>query len=382
MKRKIFLGEAFGCGINYQNNLIYEVIKNNDILTDNPSEADIIIFAGTCACTKHQIFTTVGYMAAILEKVKERKDVVVYMTGCLTRPFRLENDFFDKTNNWISKNIDIIIPQNNPYQLLDLLYPSEFVEYKDFFGYAEYYGDGRAKFYISNGCNNRCAFCKINYQTWPLTSVPLEIVKDTLDELNDIGDKIDRLTFMGANLSQYGYDLDGQYHLPELVEYVEEKENILGFYLGGFSTADAIRFGFSSVLRDSSKFLGFGGSLESGSNRILKMMNKNVTIEDYIDFIKCIKSKKDKDLSLSIIAGFPTENLEDVKMTLQALKEISPTYVDICRYTDSPFIPSHNFEQLSPDIIQEHARIYSKVLRKRNVDSTIRLYSYKDNLKQ
>lgn len=116
-------------------------------------------------------------------------------------------------------------------------------------------------------------------------------------------------------------------------------------------------------------------------NRILKLMNKNVTIEEYIDFIKCIKSKKDKDLFLSIIAGFPTETLEDVKLTLQALKEISPTCVDICRYTDSPFIPSHNYEQLSPDTIQEHTRIYSKVLRKRNIDSTIQLFSYKDNLK-
>ena len=85
---------------------------------------------------------------------------------------------------------------------------------------------------------------------------------------------------------------------------------------------------------------------------------------------------------MSIIAGFPTETLEDVKMTLQALKEISPTNVDICRYTDSSFIPSHNYEQLHPDIIQEHTRIYSKVLKKRNIGFTIQLYSYKENLKQ
>lgn len=382
MKRKIFLGEAFGCDINYQNSLIQDVIRNNDIFIDDPSEADIIIFAGTCACTKHQVLTTVEYMIEVLEKVKDRKNVVVYMTGCLTRPFRLENDFFDKINNWISSNIDIIIPQNTPYQLLELLYPSMFAEYKNYFGDVIDYGDGSAKFYISNGCNNRCAFCKINYQTWPLKSMPVEILKYHLDELNNSGHNIDELTFIGANLPQYGYDLDGKYHLPELIEYVEEKENIFGFYLVGFSTADAIRFGFGSILRDSSKFLGFGGSLESGSNRILKMMNKNVTIEEYINFIKCIKSKKDKDLFLSIIAGFPTETLEDVKMTLQALKEISPTSVDICRYTDSPFIPSHDYEQLAPEIIQEHTIIYSKVLKKRNVRSTIQLYSYKDNLNQ
>lgn len=382
MKRKIFLGEAFGCGINYQNNLILDIINNNDVLVDNPNEANIIIFAGTCACTKQQIITTIDYMKEVLENVDERKNIVVYMTGCLTRPFRLDSKFFSEINNWISNNIDVVIPQNTPYQLLDLLYPSDFMDYKNYFGDSIDYGDGSANIYISNGCTNRCSFCKINYQTWPLTSMPLEILKRHIDELNEREYKIEDLTLIGANLAQYGYDLDGKYHLPEIVEYVEEKENISGFYLGGFSTADAIRFGFESVLRDSSKFLGFGGSLESGSNRLLKMMNKNVTIEEYINFIKCIKSKKGKGLFLSIIAGFPTETLEDVKMTLQALKEISPTNVDICRYTDSSFIPSHNYEQLHPDIIQEHTRIYSKVLKKRNVGFTIQLYSYKENLKQ
>ena len=58
-------------------------------------------------------------------------------------------------------------------------------------------------------------------------------------------------------------------------------------------------------------------------------------------------------------------------MTLDTLKIINSVWIDICRYTDSKFIPSHNYEQLPPEIIQEHAKIYSKVLKKRKIDLQI-----------
>lgn len=374
MKRKIFLGDIFGCGINYQDYLIQDAIVGRDFLVTNASDADIIIFTSTCACTMSQITITINYMTKVLEQVKERDKVKVYLTGCLTRPFRLENDFFNGIKNWIDNNIDVVIPQNNPYLLLDMLYPNlEFGKFKNSFGYAIRYEDGTVDFYISNGCNNRCSFCKINYQTWPLKSMNIEKVKNCIDELNKCGPKIKRLVFHGANLAQFGYDIDGQYHLPEIIEYIEDKDNILSVLLSGFAVSDAVRLGFHEVLRDSDKFIGFGGSLESGSNRILRLMNKNITIEEYIDFIRCIKSKKEKQLYLSIIAGFPTETMKDVEMTLKALKEIAPTHVDICRYTDSPFIPSHNYEQLPSNIIDEHARIYSKVLQRRRVNSNVLL---------
>lgn len=379
-KRKIFFGDIFGCGINYQDYLIKDMINKNDILVEDVSDADIIIFSSTCACTMSQINTTINYMTEVLRYIKSRDKVKVYLTGCLTRPFRVENNFFNDVKEWMDKNIDVIIPQNAPYKLLDMLYPnSEFAELKESFGDSIIWDDGTADLYISNGCNNRCSFCKINYQAWPLTSMNVNTVKQYINELNDSDTKIKCLTFHGANLAQYGYDLDGHYHLPEIIEYLEDKDNIQGFLLGGFAVADAARLKFHDVMRDSTKLIGFGGSLETGSNRLFKLMNKNITIEEYIDFIKTIKSKKDKELYLSIIAGFPTETMEDVKLTLEALKEIAPTSVDICRYTDSPFIPSHNYEQLSPDVIQEHTRIYSRVLQRRKVDHTIQLYSYKNN---
>ncbi|MCI8446273.1 MAG: radical SAM protein [Bacilli bacterium] len=371
-KRNIYFGKTFDCAINYQDHLIKIIVDEKDNMVNDPSIADIIIFSGTCACTQRQILTTVKSMINDLQKVKNRDNVTVYLTGCLTRPFRLSNDFFDNVTGWINENIDFVIPQNTPYQLLDLLYPhSEFEKWKNQFGELLYYRKNSLDLYISNGCNNRCSFCKINYQTWPLTSMPIEDVKEYIDYVNNIDRKL-HLTFIGANISQYGYDLYGKYRLPEIIEYVEDKDNITSIGLGGFGVNDAVKFGFKEILRDSTKLTDIGGSLESGSNRILKLMNKGITIEEYIDFVQTIKSKKEKSLALSIIAGFPTETLEDVKMTLDALKIINPVWVDICRYVDSDFVPSHNYEQLPLEVIKEHARIYSKVLTKGKIECKIK----------
>ena len=68
-------------------------------------------------------------------------------------------------------------------------------------------------------------------------------------------------------------------------------------------------------------------------------------------------------------------------MTINALKQINPTSVDICRYTDSKFVKSHEFDQLPPEKIQEHARIYSKVLTNQGVNNSIVCHGYINNNK-
>ena len=133
-KRNIYFGKTFDCAINYQDHLIKIIVDEKDNMVNDPSIADIIIFSGTCACTQRQILTTVKSMINDLQKVKNRDNVTVYLTGCLTRPFRLSNDFFDNVTGWINENIDFVIPQNTPYHLLDLLYPhSEFEKWKNLF---------------------------------------------------------------------------------------------------------------------------------------------------------------------------------------------------------------------------------------------------------
>jgi len=132
-------------------------------------------------------------------------------------------------------------------------------------------------------------------------------------------------------------------------------------------------------MRESSKIDEIGGSLESGSNRILKLIRKGFTSEEIIEFVNEIRKKYPRNLRLNVISGFPTETMEDVFISLEVLKKLDPKEIDLCRYTNSKIVDSNKFEQLTPEEIQGHTKIYEKVLRKRNVKTNIVGNGYKYN---
>lgn len=147
----------------------------------------------------------------------------------------------------------------------------------------------------------------------------------------------------------------------------------------GFSFKDAIKNNFDEVLKNSQKIIELCGSLESGSNRLLSMIRNGFTSEEIIQFVENIRKIYYKNLYLDIIAGFTTEQIEDIYMTLDVLKKLRPYAIDVCRYTNSPYVDSSKYDQLNPIEIQNHARIYSKVLKKRNIRVDIVGQGYKYN---
>jgi len=372
---KIFIGENRSCVLNYQHDLIFNELSFKYEITDDPKDADIIIFAGTCCCTEYNIINTISYMSDVLQYKKE--NAKVYMTGCMTREFN-ENKKLNGIKSWIKKNIDVVVPQNQSNLLLKLISNSEFCDLdSDDFGLAARCGEKEVVAYISNGCLNNCSFCKTTFQKYPLKSVSLEDVKSIIDKVDE--SKASKLILTGTNICQFGLDTCGRHLLPELLEYIENKENINSISLNGFSFKDAIHNDFQNVLASSQKRYRLCGSLESGSNRLLDLIRKGFTSEEIIEFVENIRKRNEIELYLNIISGFPTETLEDVKLTLDVLKKLSPTDVDICRYTNSSFIDSSQYEQLTPEKIQEHTRIYNNVLVRRKVKTLVKGSGYKYN---
>lgn len=361
------MGMENSCGLNYQHDFIYKELSKCFEITTNISDADIIVIAETCCCTKYNIQNTLNYINNILKDKKE--EAKTYLTGCITRPFD-DDIFLSKTEKWLTDNIDFIIPQNQPNLLLKLISNDIFnnVDITDF-GMVNGFFEDSAEIYISNGCLNNCSFCKVNFQKYPLKSAELSEIKEAIDSLNE--QKYSQIILKGTNICQYGLDIYHEYMLPEIITYLDKKENIKNVTLVGFSFKDAIKNNFQNVIANSDKVVELCGSLESGSDRLLELIRKGFTSEEIIDFAKNIRKTNYKSLYLNIIAGFPTETLEDVKKTLEVLKKLDPYMVDVCRYTNSEFIDSSHYKQLNPDEIQNNARIYSKILQKRNVKVNI-----------
>lgn len=379
---KIFIGTENSCGLNYQHNLIYGKLASFAEVfefTTEVSEADIIVFAETCCCTEYNILNTLNYINSILKYKKE--GARTYLTGCITRPFK-DNIFLSNVERLLRDKIDFIIPQNQPYLLLKLISEDVFnnVDINDFGMVISDNSDNSAEIYISNGCLNNCSFCKVTFQKYPLKSANLDEIKEQIDILNE--EKYSQISLKGTNICQYGLDIYNDYMLPEIISYLEKKENIKEVILVGFSFKDAIKNDFQSVIANSNKVVELCGSLESGSNRLLELIRKGFTSEEIINFVQNIRKINYKNLFLNIISGFPTETLDDVKRTLEVLKQLEPYMVDISRYENSEFVDSSRYDQLCPDEIQNHTRIYAKTLQKRNIKFCISEGdSYKHNLK-
>lgn len=363
---KIFATDLGTCGINYQNEYIIENLVQHFEFTKELEDADIIILLGTCCCTEEQLNQTLSFINWILENKKD--NATTFLTGCITRSFKnipklKEIEFF------LNENIDYIVPQYQTNKLLKLVNDNLFKDLKkDSYGMCNYDDEG-AILHIQNGCNNTCTFCKSNYLNCNLIDSPLENVKKAIDRLNN--EHIKKIELRGLNISQYGLSLYNDYKLIDLCEYIEEKSNIEGIMLTGFAFSDAIHQNFVDRLKHLEKLCAINGSLESGSNRILKLMNKCFTKEEFLEFYYKLTSIYEKQFFLNIISGFPTETIKDCLETIDVLKKIKPELVNINTYSNSEYIPSHNYDNLTPREIREHTKIYSKILKNNSINYKI-----------
>ena len=367
---KIFMGKKYSCDVNYQYDetirKLYEV--EGCEFVSQPEDADVIIFASTCSSTEGRIHLIIDYIESILNRKKE--GAKTYLTGCLARGF-LDSDSFSDVTQWLNTHIDCVIPNNHTNDLLKDLLKDQCPEYPSESGAVLQVDDESADIYISSGCAHKCSFCKTTFQKTPLTSMDIKDVRKYIDMVD--AEKIKNLYVVGMNISQFGLDKENKYLLPSVIEYAEEKKNIERVCLVGLAFSDAIRQGFKYTLRDSKKVSLISGSIESGSNRVLGLMDKGFQIEELLEFYHFINQDSIKYLTTSVIAGFPTETMEDVEATIRVLSELKPylDFVGICKYMDSSFVRSHSLEQLPKETIQEHARVYSKFLKHEGIPFNI-----------
>lgn len=363
---KVLLADLGSCGTNYQKGYLMNTIAQYFKLTEDINQADVILMLGGCCCTDANLKDTVSFIQHLLENKNKRTKT--YLIGCITRGFKNIPEL-KQLEEWLRTNINYIFDHYEPNKLLKHMSRLRFMNLKgDSYGICEL-NDEMADIYIQNGCSHTCSFCKTNYLSCQLKDLPLEKVKKVIDRLNE--EKVQIIQLRGLNLSQYGLGSTGKYQLMDICEYIEGKDNIEQVILAGFAFSDAIKNDFASRLKYLEKSSIINGSLESGSNRILELMKKGFTQEEFLSFYDEINALYKKALQLNIISGFPTETIEDCLETVEVLKQVKPLMVNINTYLDSKFVPAHDLEQLSSGDLRQHTKIYSKILRNSSINYRI-----------
>jgi len=302
--------------------------------TENPKEADFI-FISTCDVrekVRHKIYSFIGYV----NKVK-KKDAKVYVIGCLAQ--------VDKEN--IEKRF-------NPY--LVGLYDRE-EELEDIASSIikrvkrEKIKRISAYLPIIYGCNHFCSYCIVPYARGREESKPLEKVIEEAKFLFDSGTK--EIILIGQNVNDYGKDLG----LEDGFIEVTKKVSAIGFTRVGFLTSHPKNFKLNWIdeMRDIPNLLSmFHLPLQSGSNKVLKLMRRGYTREKFRELVEKIRDVfPDAMLSTDIMVGFPGEEEKDFMDTIDLVKDVEFDRAFMFMYSKRPNTSYYNI----PDTVSHEEKL-------------------------
>jgi tRNA-2-methylthio-N6-dimethylallyladenosine synthase len=327
-RQKTYYTETYGCQMNeHDSEKISWILENMDyIKTDSAEKADFIIY-NTCAIRENAELKVYGKIGALKKLKGLNPDLMIAICGCM-----MQREDVRKIITTKHKHVDIIFGTHNIHKLpqlinshlksgetiVDILEDTrEIVEHIDVNRTYSY----KAYINIMYGCNNFCTYCVVPYTRGrELSRTPENILRE-VEGLAKEGCK--EVTLLGQNVNSYGKTLDYDYNFSNLLEDINKIDGI-----------ERIRF-MTSHPKDLSKDLIKSYAtldklaehlhlpIQSGSNKILKEMNRNYTRESYIEIIKELrKAVPNIGLSTDIIVGFPGETEEDFNATLELIKEI------------------------------------------------------------
>ncbi len=220
-----------------------------------------------------------------------------------------------------------------------------------------------ASVYIAEGCESACTYCATRAARGRTRSFPLENIVREVKEAVEEGRKEIRLT--GQDTGVYGLDTGSS-----LVELLSEiLERVPGDYrirVGMMSPEHAIRLvdeGYLDLFEDPRLYLFFHLPVQSGNERILRLMGRKYTPEDFRELVGKIRKRYPEALiETDVIVGFPTETWEEFLDTVRLVEELSLDVVNISRFSPRPGTPAARFRgQISSNEKKRRSKYITEV---------------------
>lgn len=326
-KNKKYFVKTYGCQMNEHDSENVKAMLEDLGFTsvDDYLLADLVIL-NTCSIRENAHNKAFGMLGRLKHLKEEKKDLIIGICGCMAQEegvvkeilasHKYVNFVFGTHNlNRLPYLLKESIDTNN--QVIEVISSSgNIIEDMPFKRESNY----KAYINIIYGCDKFCTYCIVPYTRGKQRSRSKE---DILNEVNDLVKKgYKEVTLLGQNVNAYGKDLDTNYTMEDLLEDVA-KTNIPRVR---FMTSHPWDF-TDKMIDVISKYPNICKSihlpLQSGSNRILKLMGRRYTKESYLELVKKIKDKiPNVSLSTDIIVGFPNETEEDFMETLDVVNKV------------------------------------------------------------
>lgn len=327
-KGKKYFIKTYGCQMNVHDSEEIKKILENLGYTEieDYEQADLIIL-NTCAIRENAHDKVFGFLGRCKHLKKTNKDLILGLCGCMAQEENVVKEIREK-----HKYIDIVFGTHNMNELPDMLmnfYGKQSINVYSKEGDVIEFGnlykrDSKITAWVNimYGCDKFCTYCIVPYTRGKQRSRKSEDILKEVKELKEQGYK--EITLLGQNVNAYGKDLDGEIEFGELLEKVSD----IGI--------ERIRFVTSHPWDFTDKMINVIASrenimpyihlpLQSGSNKILKLMGRRYTKEEYLELFNKIRNKvKNASITTDIIVAFPGETEEDFNDTLDV--------VNTCKY--------------------------------------------------
>ncbi|KUK23343.1 MAG: (Dimethylallyl)adenosine tRNA methylthiotransferase MiaB [Thermotoga petrophila] len=328
-----FYIKTFGCQMNENDSetMAGLLMKEGFTPASAPEEADVVII-NTCAVrrkSEEKAYSELGQML----KIKRKRKLVVGVAGCVAEKER---------EKLLERGADFVLGTRAVLKVTEAvkraLQGEKVALFEDHLN--EYTHElprirsskHHAWVTIIFGCDRFCTYCIVPYTRGREKSRPMEDILEEVRELAKQGYR--EVTFLGQNVDAYGKDLkDGS----SLAKLLEEASKIEGIERIWFLTSYPTDFSdelIEVIARNPKVAKSVHLPVQSGSNRILKLMNRSYTKEEYLALLERIRSKvPDVAISSDIIVGFPTETEEDFMETVDLVEKAQFERLNLAIYS-------------------------------------------------
>ena len=370
---KVYI-KTFGCQMNeYDSNRIYDsVSKIGFIKTENQSDAECYIL-NTCHIrdkAKEKVYHEIGRVKKLY---RGKKKPIMVVAGCVAQA---ENEEMLKREPYI----DIILgPQS--YQKINDLLENHIVNLKqeetEFdtiskFGYFDEIKNNNNKISafltIQEGCDKFCHFCVVPYTRGPEYSRSFNKIVSEAEQLIENGAK--EITLLGQNVNAYSYKENSkEFRISNIINHLNQ-----------YSELERIRY-TTSHPRDmtedlidcystSKKLMPFVHlPIQSGSNKMLELMNRKHTVDDYLKIYERLKKiNKEIEFSSDFIIGYPGETQKDFEDTFALLKKIKFINSFSFIFSPRPGTKAAKLEMIDKNIAKERLALIQQKLFNNQID--------------
>lgn len=369
-KNKKYIITTYGCQMNeHDSETLSGMLENMGYTaTDNKEEANLIIY-NTCCVRENAELKVYGNLGALKNLKQKKDDLIIAVCGCMMQQPQVVKEIKKKY-----RHVDLVFGTHNLFRFPELLMKSMesegmFIEVWDNEGSIveglpanRKYGL-KAFVNIMYGCNNFCTYCIVPYTRGRERS---REVADIVQEVKDLAKNGTReITLLGQNVNSYGKTLEKPTDFADLLRELNKVDGIERIRFMTSHPKDLSDRLIDAMVECDKVCEQFHLPFQSGSDRILKIMNRKYTKEGYLNLVRKLKERIPSiGLTTDIIVGFPGETEEDFQDTLDIVETARYDSAFTFLYSIREGTPAAKMEDQVPEDVKQER--FNRLLEKVN----------------